>query len=262
MRKILLAFALTFCLLQTTAIFAWGTTGHRVIAEIAERNLSKKAKKELKKIISNQQLAYWANWPDFIKSDPTWKFADGWHYVNMPGDLSRLAFDQELSNSTDENLYKRALLIIDELKSNTLTLEEKQQKLYFLIHIIGDAHQPLHIGRSEDLGGNRVKVEWFRKPMNLHSLWDSALVDFDKYSYTEYATVLDIHDKAYNQNLVQGSLEDWIFDSYSIANVLYNSAEENENLSYRYHFDFKDTVEAQLLKGGLRLAKLLNEIYN
>ena len=261
MKKILLALAMTFCLLQTTAIFAWGTTGHRVIAEIAERNLNNKAKKELKKIIGNQQLAYWANWPDFIKSDPTWKFADSWHYVNMPGDLSRLAFDQELSNSTDENLYKRALLLIDELKSNTLTLEQKQQKLYFLIHIIGDAHQPLHIGKSEDLGGNRVKIEWFRKPTNLHSLWDSALVDFDKYSYTEYATVLDIHDKTYNQNLIQGSLADWIYDSYSIANTLYNSVEENENLSYRYHFDFKDTVEEQLLKGGLRLAKLLNEIY-
>lgn len=262
MKKILMALAITFCLLQSTAIFAWGTTGHRVIAEIAERNLNRKAKKELKKIIGNQQLAYWANWPDFIKSDPTWKFADGWHYVNMPGDLNRLAFDQELNNSTDENLYKRALLLIDELKSKTLTLEEKQQKLYFLIHIIGDAHQPLHIGRSEDLGGNRVKVEWFRKPTNLHSLWDSALVDFDKYSYTEYATVLDIHDKAYNQNLTKGSLEDWIFDSYTKANILYKSVEENENLSYRYHFDFKDTVEEQLLKGGLRLAKLLNEIYN
>lgn len=262
MKKILMALAITFCLLQSTAIFAWGTTGHRVIAEIAERNLNRKAKKELKKIIGNQQLAYWANWPDFIKSDPTWKFADGWHYVNMPGDLNRLAFDQELNNSTDENLYKRALLLIDELKSKTLTLEEKQQKLYFLIHIIGDAHQPLHIGRSEDLGGNRVKVEWFRKPTNLHSLWDSALVDFDKYSYTEYATVLDIQDKAYNQNLTKGSLEDWIFDSYTKANILYKSVEENENLSYRYHFDFKDTVEEQLLKGGLRLAKLLNEIYN
>jgi len=262
MKKILMALAMTFCLLQSTAIFAWGTTGHRVIAEIAERNLNKKAKKELKKIIGNQQLAYWANWPDFIKSDPTWKFADSWHYINMPGDLNRLAFDQELANSTDENLYKRALVLIEELKSNSLTLEEKQQKLYFLIHIIGDAHQPLHIGRSQDLGGNRIKIEWFRKPTNLHSLWDSALVDFDKYSYTEYATVLDIQDKTYNQNLIKGSLEDWIFDSYTQANILYKSVEENENLSYRYHFDFKDTVEEQLLKGGLRLAKLLNEIYN
>lgn len=261
MRKILFALTLAICLLQSTAIFAWGTTGHRVIAEIAERNLNKKAKKELKKIIGNQQLAYWANWPDFIKSDPTWKFADSWHYLNLPGNLNRLDFDKELNRSTDENLYKRALLLIEELKSNTLTLEEKQQKLYFLIHIIGDAHQPLHIGRADDLGGNRVKVEWFRKPTNLHSLWDSALVDFDKYSYTEYATVLDIHGKVYNKTLVTGSLEDWIFDSYTRANTIYKSTEENENLSYRYHFDFKDTVEEQLLKGGLRLAKLLNEIY-
>ncbi|MGG5576526.1 S1/P1 nuclease [Myroides sp. C15-4] len=262
MKKILFGLALTFCLLQTSAIFAWGTTGHRVIAEIAERNLNKKAKKELQKIIGNQQLAYWANWPDFIKSDPTWKFADSWHYLNMPGNLSRAAFDQELANSTDENLYKRALVLMEELKNNTLTLEEKQQKLYFLIHIIGDAHQPLHIGRSEDLGGNRIKVEWFRKSTNLHSLWDSALVDFDKYSYTEYATVLDVHGKKHNTALVSGTLEDWIFDSYTSANTIYNSAEENESLSYRYHFDFKDTVEEQLLKGGLRLAKLLNELYN
>ncbi len=261
MRKILFALVFALCLLQSSAIFAWGTTGHRVIAEIAERNLSRKAKKELKKIIGDQQLAYWANWPDFIKSDSTWKFADGWHYINMPGNLPRPAFDQELANSTDDNLYKRALTLIEELKSNTLTLEEKQQKLYFLIHMIGDAHQPLHIGRLEDLGGNRVKVEWFRKPTNLHSLWDSALVDFDKYSYTEYATVLDVHGKTHNQTLIKGNLEDWIFDSYTMANTIYNSVEENENLSYRYHFDFKDTVEAQLLKGGLRLAKLLNEIY-
>ncbi|MBB1149179.1 MULTISPECIES: S1/P1 nuclease [unclassified Myroides] len=261
MKKILFGLALTFCFLQTTAIFAWGTTGHRVIAEIAERNLNKKAKKELQKIIGKQQLAYWANWPDFIKSDPTWKFADSWHYLNLPGNLSRAAFDQELADSTDENLYKRALVLMEELKSNSLTLEEKQQKLYFLIHIIGDAHQPLHIGRSEDLGGNRIKVEWFRKPTNLHSLWDSALVDFDKYSYTEYATVLDIHGKEHNKSLVSGSLEDWIYDSYTSANAIYNSVEESENLSYRYHFDFKDTVEEQLLKGGLRLAKLLNELY-
>jgi len=261
MKKILFAFALTFCLLQSTAIFAWGTTGHRVIAEIAERNLSKKAKKELNKILANQHLAYWANWPDFIKSDATWKFADSWHYLNLPGNLSRPDFNHELSQSTDANLYKRTLVLIEELKNHELTLEEKQQKLYFLIHIIGDAHQPLHIGRADDLGGNRVKVEWFRKPTNLHSLWDSALVDFDKYSYTEYATVLDLRNKSYNQKLVAGNLEDWIFDSYTIANTIYNSVEENESLSYRYHYDFKETVESQLLKGGLRLAQLLNEIY-
>ncbi|MDM1527941.1 S1/P1 nuclease [Myroides odoratimimus] len=261
MKKLLSLFVVAFFALQTANVFAWGTTGHRVVAELAERNLSKKAKKQLKEIIGNQQLAYWANWPDFLKSDPSWKFADSWHYINMPGDLDRQAFDKELANSTDENLYKRALILIEELKDKSLPLAKKQENLYFLIHIIGDAHQPLHIGRPEDLGGNRVKIEWFRKATNLHSLWDSALVDFDKYSYTEYATVLDVHGANYNQKITSGTLEDWIYDSYTMANKLYASVEPEESLSYRYHFDHKDNVESQLLKGGLRLAKILNDIF-
>lgn len=247
--------------LQVTEALAWGTTGHRVVSEIAERNLTKKSKRELAKIIGKQQLAYWANWPDFLKSDSAWKFADSWHYINLDANIDREAFDNTLAQSTEKNLYKRTLLLIDELKNGNLSLEEKQQKLYFLIHLIGDAHQPLHLGRPEDLGGNRVKVEWFRKSTNLHSLWDSALVDFDKYSYTEYATVLDVHDKKHNTEIVKGSLEDWLYDSYTLANKLYDSVEDNQSLSYRYHYDFKDDVESQLLKGGLRLAKVLNEIF-
>lgn len=261
MKKFLFIFLVTFCLTQSSSIFAWGTTGHRVVAEIAERNLSRKAKKEIKKIIGDQKLAYWANWPDFVKSDPTWKFADSWHYINMAGNLDRNAFDQELANSTDANVYKRSLLLIEELKNKDLPLKEKQEKLYYLIHLIGDAHQPLHIGRPDDLGGNKIKVEWFRKPVNLHSLWDSSLVDFDKYSYTEFATILDVHGKQYNKQLTQGDLADWMFDSYTVANKIYNSAEASENLSYGYFFDFKDVSEDQLLKGGVRLAEILNEIY-
>lgn len=261
MKKILYFLLAALFTLQTANVFAWGTTGHRVVAELAERNLTKKAKKQLKQIIGDQQLAYWANWPDFLKSDPTWKFSDSWHYINLPGHLDRQAFDQELTNSTDKNLYKRALMLIEELKDKNLPLAKKQENLYFLIHIIGDAHQPLHIGRLDDLGGNRVKLEWFRKPTNLHSIWDSSLVDFDKYSYTEYATVLDVHGKAYNQKLTDGGIEDWIFDSYTMANKIYDSVEAEESLSYKYHFNHKDDVENQLLKGGLRLAKVLNEIF-
>lgn len=261
MKKILSAFLLALCLFQSTSSFAWGTIGHRVVAEIAERNLTPKAKKELKKILGEQKLAYWSTWPDFVKSDPAWKFADSWHYINMDGNLDRAEFDAELAKSTDANIYKRSLLLIEELKNKDLPMKEKQQKLYYLIHLIGDAHQPLHVGRHQDLGGNRIKVEWFRKPTNLHSLWDSALVDFDKYSYTEYATVLDVNGKEYNKNIMNGNFEDWLFDSYTIANNIYNSVEENENLSYLYFYDFKDTVESQLLKGGLRLAEILNQIY-
>ncbi|MHC5353201.1 S1/P1 nuclease [Myroides sp. LJL115] len=263
MKKVLYLVIASLFLLQSSQVFAWGTTGHRVIAEIAERNLSKKAKKQLKEIIGNQQLAYWSNWPDFVKSDPSFKFADSWHYVNMPSGLDRAAFDQKLQESTDANAYKRSLVLIEELKDKTLTKEQKQEKLYFLIHIIGDLHQPMHVGRPEDLGGNKIKVEWFRKPTNLHSLWDAALVDFDKYSYTEYATVLDVHGKKYNKEIAKGELDDWIYESYTMAEQLYNSVDldNTSSLSFGYHYDYKDTVEDSLLKGGIRLSEILNDIF-
>lgn len=259
MKKILFTLIAILCLNVSSAL-AWGTTGHRVVAEVAEQHLNRKAKRAIKKIIGDQKLAYWANWPDFIKSDPSWKYADGWHYVNIPGNLSRDAFDKELEASTDANLYKKALFFIEELKDKNLSLKKKQEYLYFLVHMIGDAHQPLHIGRFEDLGGNKVSVEWFRKKTNLHTLWDSKLVDFEQYSYTEYTRVLNIHDKKYNAQLASGTLLDWIYDSYSLANEIYK-IEPEASLSYRYHFDHKQNVESQLLKGGLRLAKVLNSIF-
>ena len=79
----------------------------------------------LKEIIGQQQLAYWANWPDFLKSDPAWKFSDSWHYINLPGNLDRAAFDKELADSTDKNLYKRAQILIEELKDKNLPLAKQ-----------------------------------------------------------------------------------------------------------------------------------------
>lgn len=258
-----IALVVIFFITSSGSLFAWGTTGHRVVAEIAERNLSRKAKRNIQKLIGNQSLAYWANWPDFIKSDPAMKFSDTWHYVNVEGNLSHDDFMKELANSSEENLYKKALFLADQLKNNkNLDLKTKQQYLYYIIHMIGDGHQPLHVGRLEDLGGNKVTVEWFGSKTNIHSVWDSKLVDFDKYSFTEYATVLDLNDKKLKKELAEGTLADWIYDSYTIANKIYAEVKQNDDLSYRYHYLNKDILENQMLKGGVRLAKVLNEIYN
>lgn len=250
------------CFLTSSYSFAWGTTGHRVVVEIAESHLNCKAKRQIKKIIGKQPLAYWANWPDFIKSNPDWKMADSWHYLNFPSGLNRSDFDVNLENSSDENLYKRTLIIINELKNHkNLSLQKKQENLYFLIHLIGDTHQPLHIGREEDLGGNKIEVEWFKNTTNIHSLWDSKLVDFQQYSYTEYAEVLDFHDKKFNKTLTAGNLNDWLYDSYQKAEDIYANTKAGDKLWYNYNYQYISTLEEQLLKGGLRLAKVLNEVF-
>lgn len=261
MKSFLKLVLLLTALNSTSMSFAWGITGHRIIAEIAERNLSRKAKKEIKKIIGNQKMAYWANWPDFIKSDKSFQYADSWHYINIPGNLPYEVFVTELKNSSNENLYKRISILADDLKKGDLPSEKKQQYLYFLIHLLGDAHQPLHIGRADDLGGNKITVEWFGERTNIHSVWDSKLVDYEKYSYTEYADVLNILSKKQIKDIQNGTLEAWLYDSYSISNVIYDGVKSNDHLKYGYPYLHKEHVEQQLLKGGLRLSKMLNEIF-
>lgn len=262
MRKLVGSAFLVGSLLASTSTFAWGLTGHRVVADIAQNNINRHAKKEIKKIIGDQQLAYWANWPDFIKSNPDWKHADSYHYVNIPSGLSHDEYVVAMEKSSDDNMYKKGEFLINELKNNKqLTLVQKQEYLYFLIHIIGDAHQPLHVGREEDLGGNRVKVQWFRDMTNLHTMWDSKLVDFENYSYTEYSMILDIAKKEQVKHIQEGAFIDWIYDSYQQANKIYAGVKMDDKLSYRYHYDNKAVIEDQLLKGGLRLAKVLNSIF-
>ncbi len=241
--------------------WAWGLTGHRVVSEIAERHLTKKAKRNIQKLIGRQHLAYWANWPDFVKSDHVFDETSPYHYINTAGNLSPEEFRTALQSSPENNIYKQLVRLTAELKQRNLSLTVQQQNLYFLIHLVGDAHQPMHVGRPEDLGGNKINVTWFGKPDNLHRVWDSSLVDYEKYSYTEYASVLDIHNKRHNQELTVGDYASWLYDTHILANKIYADATIDNNLSYRYIYDNKYIVEEALLKGGLRLAKMLNEIF-
>ena len=177
---------LTIGLFFATQAFCWGATGHRVIAEIAQNHLTKKAKKELKKLIGKETLAWWSNWPDFIKSDTTWRFASKWHYVDLPGHLEKEKFISELKKLPGENLYTQINAMAAQLKDKSLTDEKRRTALKFLIHLVGDLHQPLHVGRDEDQGGNKITVYWFDEKTNLHSVWDSKLIELQQYSYTEY----------------------------------------------------------------------------
>jgi len=243
---------------------AWGTTGHRIVAEIAERHLNKKAKKEISKLIGKQSLANWANWADEIKSDTSnvWKHTPAWHYVNFPSNQNRAVFDSILAHYPVANLYSALLENEKILKDKTQPLEKRKIALYFIIHLMGDLEQPLHIGQQEDLGGNTIKVKWFSYSSNLHSVWDSQLTDYYKYSYTEYASFLDTCDKTTNEQLAAGNLEDWLFDSYLLANQIYKNVKDGDTLDYKYAYYMKDTLNRQFLKGGLRLAKVLNEALN
>lgn len=260
-RVFLKPFLLFAVLLISFSAFCWGLTGHRVVGEIAERHLSKKAKKELRKIIGRETLAWWANWPDFIKSDSAWNHASKWHYVNLPGHLAKDQFVAELKKLPGENLYTQIPEMLAQLKNKSLSADQRRIALSFLVHFIGDLHQPLHVGREEDQGANKVIVYWFGEKTNLHSVWDSHFLESQQYSYTEYSKLLDIADEQQIKAWQSTSLEDWFYESHVLADSIYAASPNESKLSYQYNYRFQHVLNEQLLKGGVRLAALLNRAF-
>jgi hypothetical protein len=243
--------------------FAWGPTGHRIVGEIASRHLTPQARKAVSAILGRQSMAMVANWPDFIKSDTTHKYdhTSSWHYLDFPANSDRQQFESAAQKATGENLYVETQAMIKTLKNPAATQADKQFALTFLIHLIGDMHQPLHVGHADDEGGNKIKLTWFDKPTNLHRVWDENLIEYQQLSYTEYTQALDTATVTEVTQLQRGTIKDWMFESNQLADKVYKLTKADDKLSYRYNYWFVKDLNQQLLKGGLRLAAILNGIY-
>lgn len=243
----------------------WGATGHRVTGEIADRYLAKKARKAIREILGGESVAMSSNWADFIKSDTSYRYLSPWHYINTQSGLSRDEFMNRLAADSGVNLYNKTKFLISELKGNRqLDAATKKRYLLLLIHFVGDLHQPMHVGgRRNDLGGNRVKVLWFNQPTNLHSVWDDELIDHQKLSYTEYANAVDHTSREQRRQLQSQPIEEWFYESYQAAQDIYSGiTQPDQKLSWDYNFKYLAMANDRLLKGGIRLAGVLNEIFN
>ena len=187
--KFLFKLLFTVSILYSAEAYSWGIIGHRTIAEIAENHISNKSKRKLKKIIGKQNLAYIANWPDFVKSDTlnTYKETEVWHYVNVKSNQNFTEFEKSLKEINTPNLYNQIIKQKEIITNKNSSKDEKVVALKFLVHLMGDLHQPMHVGRAEDLGGNLIQLTFNRDQTNLHSLWDTKLVDYQRYSYKEFA---------------------------------------------------------------------------
>lgn len=244
------------------AHYFWGATGHRVVGEIANDHLCRKAKKTIRAILGTESVAISSNYADFIKSDSTMKYLDPWHYINVKPGLNYSEFDTYLKDDKGIDAFTKINYLIAELKNKQLPLDKQRFYLRLLIHIVGDIHQPMHTGHAEDLGGNRVKVLWFNEPTNLHSVWDDKIIEFQRLSYTEYTQNINHATKAERKAWQSQPMSEWLFESYQLADKIYACiTQPDQKLSYRYNYDYIDIVNQQLLKGGVRLAGLLNEIF-
>ena len=172
--KILLQLLL-IVLLSIQPLMAWGSTGHRIVGKVAEKYLTKNANMQIKKILGHNDLSRVSTWADEIKSDPNWKHAYDWHWCTIPDGEK-----YETGKHTGNAIEKVNEFIVT-LKKKKSSKKEKQIALKFLVHLVGDLHQPLHVGNGEDRGGNDKKLKWFGEETNLHSIWDSQIDQVPKF---------------------------------------------------------------------------------
>lgn len=256
-------------LIITAAIFyapvqamAWGTNGHRICGQIADSYLKPKARAAVKAILGNESVAMSSTWADFIKSDPTFNYLSSWHYIDFDKPMAYPEMVTFLKADTSIDAYTRLQFMIGEMKKKTTTAQNKLLYLRMIIHIVEDIHQPMHTAHSSDKGGNDVKLNWFSEPSNLHSVWDSKLVDFQQLSYTEYADWINHTTAAERAEWQKEPMSRWIFDSSQIAEKIYSDTKAGDTLNYKYNFEYIGTVNKQLLKAGVHLAGLLNRLFS
>jgi hypothetical protein len=258
--KVVIIISLFFYL--PNSAMAWGAEGHRIIGQIAESYLTKNAKKEIAKILGTETMAIASTWTDFIKSDPAYNYLSSWHYINLKAGLSPVELQDFLDRDTATDAYTKINFLADELKMTGITTEKKQFYLKILIHLVGDIHQPMHTGRLEDLGGNKVKVMWFNDSKNLHQIWDDQLILFQQLSYTEYAASINHISNTEKVKMIKEPVVAWIYQSYQLSEKIYSEiSQPDQRLDYKYNFNFVSSLNLQLLRGGVHLAGILNTIF-
>lgn len=287
------------------SLFAFGQNGHRIVGEIAQRHLNHQTEQEITKILGKMSLAQVATWPDFMRSTKSWSFADTWHYVNAEKGQTLLQGVTVAQNKCRRRNQKRGCLlsnVIDAVTFFTSVLEGDREKkaaflklvsnnkapllngsleataLAFLVHTVGDLHQPLHAGRGSDSGGNKIKVKWFGSFTNIHSVWDRGLIESEHLSFTEYATFLDQASEENIKKWQRSGPMSWAEESKKIAGEIadkmtkpesdtksprsiYDSGSGLPGLGSSYAHDWVPVLNERMLQGGIRLAGLLNLIF-
>ena len=240
--------------LLSSFVFGWGKTGHRITGKVAETYLTKNAKINIKKLMGHHDLSRISNWADEIKSDPSWEVANDWHWCTIP-DGESYKKDKHSGKAVE-----KVNEFINVLKNKKSKKEDKQVALKFLIHLIGDLHQPMHVGNGVDRGGNDIKLKWFNVPTNLHRIWDSDLINLQELSYSEYSDYLLLSEDRGKIRKWQGDdVLTYVHESRDLRTQCYDFS--GENLKWEYFYKHKELLEKRLLQGGVRLSGELNRIF-
>jgi hypothetical protein len=264
-------------MLSPSEVRAWGKEGHVIVAKIAELNLSDKARQEVRKLlgpipISDSRIA---NFADFVRHNrdfPQFGKSAPWHFVDIP--LEAEGYDPQRDCKGGQCVIDRIAQFQKVLAGNG-PADERLEALTFLVHLVGDLHQPLHCTTNNDRGGNDLAVHFLGHTgnhLNLHSVWDSNLVvaALKGLEPLDFANRLNIQIKQADRSAWRvGTPVDWANEAHAVAQrCAYRDAKGDPlptkgqpNLDEAYVDRGVEQVTLQLQKGGVRLAKVLNDAF-
>lgn len=247
-------------LLSTSSAFGWGQKGHDTTAYIAENHLTPTTKEIVEEILDGKSIVYYSNWLDNASHTPEYAYSKTWHYKNIDDGQTYEGAPLHEDGDIVRAIYQQVQILQDPQASK----EQKQLALKMVVHFLGDIHQPMHLGHATDLGGNRNIVKFFGKDNNLHSVWDSSLPESGhKWSYSEWQQQIDRATPEQTLEILNVSTpEGWAEETFEIAKKVYANTPDGTKISYDYIAEWTPVVEQQFLKGGLRLADLLNTIFD
>lgn len=238
---------------------AWSQKGHDVVAFIAEKHLTPAAADSVSRILNGKSPVYWANWLDNASHTAPYYYTKTWHYKNIEEGVQYK--DAKLEPKGDVVTAVREQIAI--LSDKVSTPAQKELALKILIHVVGDLHQPLHLGRLSDIGGNKHKLKFFNDDSSLHTIWDGKLMNAGRsWSYTEWQEQLDRLSPEAEKTTIAGDVDQWAKQTHDIAVRAYDFFPQGCKVSYNEIAEWTPVIEEQLLRGGLRLGHILNAIFD
>jgi len=251
----------------------WGGNGHRIVGAIAASYLTQEARNAVTGLVGEESLAQVSTWADEIKSDESYDWAYRLHFINLPRDAEKvdMARDCVAGECVVAAINKFTAIMADAKEER----EKRIEALKFLVHFVGDIHQPMHVSYADNLGGNTVKVNWFGKTedsgpfgdfkWNLHGVWDFGFIS-RRTGNDWVALAIRIRADIKDHHLIDWSStrdpEDWANESYYITRQIYEHLPRNKILGQEFYEKHIATVETRLAAAGVRLAALLNRSFS
>lgn len=239
---------------------AWGPDGHAIVGLVAEAHLCVEVQRQIDDLWGENGLVTAGQWPDRIRGQRKWKHTAPWHYVNAPDEGPLPPVDQ----NPDGDVLWAMSQFAAELERDDLDTTDRRQAVAFLAHFVADVHQPLHVGRAEDRGGNRIPVANDRSPdLNLHAYWDRVViraVDPDPVDYARVILPLALNHRDHWQN---DPPLGWARESLLLRPVVYDFpqpiARDSVILDEAYAERAETLARLRLVQAGVRLAGMLNQ---